>query len=140
MFERLALCVLLLVGCTSTPPSSPKAGPGADEPAIRQLLDDWHAAASRADGEGYFGVMEGEAVFLGTDPGERWTRAAFEGYCRPYFSKGVGWTYEPRERHVQVQGEVAWFDELLWNDKYGDCRGTGVLRKSGGTGGSPTTA
>ena len=26
-----------------------------------------------------------------------------------------------------MEGETAWFDEMLWNEKYGTCRGTGVL-------------
>ena len=42
-----------------------------------------------------------------------------------------------RERHVAVMArgasggagaaDVAWFDERLYNEKLGDCRGTGVL-------------
>jgi len=99
--------------------------------AIESVLDDWHRAASAADGPRYLGHLAPEAVFLGTDPGERWSRAEFEAFCEPYFSRGVGWTYEPRERHVAVAGEVAWVDERLWNESYGDCRGTAVLCRSG---------
>lgn len=34
-----------------------------------------------------------------------------------------------RERHIAIarDGNTAWFDEILWNDNYGTCRGTGVL-------------
>lgn len=107
--------------------------PDADRGVIDGLLDDWHRAASRADGPGYFGRMTDDAVYLGTDAGERWSLETFRAFCEPYFSRGIGWTYEPRARDVFVQGDVAWFDELLWNDKYGACRGTGVLRRTGGT-------
>ena len=100
--------------------------------AINEMLDDWHQAASKADGARYFGHMAEDAVFLGTDATERWTLAEFRAYCEPYFSKGVGWTYERRMRHVQVRDDVAWFDERLWNDKYGECRGTGVVRRDAG--------
>lgn len=100
--------------------------------AVAAVLDDWHLAASQADGARYFGHMAEDAVFLGTDATERWTLAAFRGFCDPYFAKGSGWTYECRERHVFVEGTLAWFDERLWNDKYGDCRGTGVLRLAAG--------
>jgi len=102
--------------------------------AIEEFLDDWHAAAGRADARAYFGALDPGAVFLGTDPSERWDKRAFEAYAEPYFSAGRGWTYRPVERHVWIvaDGTLAWFDERLWNEKYGDCRGTGVVRKQDG--------
>jgi len=121
---------LFVAACKSASASSDSAA-GAER-AITRILDDWHQAASVADGARYFGHMTEDAVFLGTDASERWTRDAFQAFCEPYFAKGTGWTYEPRERHVRVDGELAWFDERLWNEKYGECRGTGVLRKDGG--------
>ena len=105
----------------------------AEADAIKAVLDDWHAAAGAADGARYFGHMTEDSVFLGTDATERWPLADFRAFCEPYFEKGVGWTYVPKKRHVFVNGDVAWFDEQLWNDKYGDCRGTGALRRVGGT-------
>jgi hypothetical protein len=33
---------------------------------------------------------------------------------------------------VSPDGGVAWFDEALENEKYGTCRGTGVLRRIDG--------
>jgi len=114
-------------------PALPAAvDPAAERATIEALMNDWHQAASVADGARYFGHMADEAIFLGTDASERWTLSAFRAFCEPYFAKGVGWTYTPRERHVFVEGDVAWFDEKLWNDKYGECRGTGALRKLAG--------
>lgn len=110
-------------------------GPRLRPPAeveVAMVLDDWHAAAATADGPRYFGHMAEDAIFLGTDASERWTLATFRAFCEPYFSRGAGWTYECRERHVFVRGDVAWFDERLWNDKYGECRGTGALERSEG--------
>jgi ketosteroid isomerase-like protein len=137
------LAVLLSLATTGcqTPRSRTGAGPAplahassvADQAAIAAVLDDWHAAAGAADGARYFGHMTADSVFLGTDATERWPLAAFRAFCEPYFAKGVGWTYVPKERHTVVEGDVAWFDEKLWNDKYGDCRGTGALRREGGT-------
>lgn len=96
---------------------------------IAGVLDDWHDAASAADGERYFGHMTEDAVFLGTDAGERWDRDAFRAFADPYFSKGRGWTYVPIERHIMLaaDGRTAWFDERLENEKLGECRGSGVL-------------
>jgi hypothetical protein len=78
--------------------------------------------------------MTADAVFLGTDPGERWTAEQFREFVKPYFDKGRGWTYRPRDRHVMLadDGATAWFDERLDSDKYGELRGTGVLRREGG--------
>ncbi len=98
------------------------------------VLDGFHDAASKADGERYFGLMTANGVFLGTDSTERWTRDEFRAYADPYFSKGQGWTYTVEERNVGFgpSGDVAWFDERLWNDTYGDCRGTGALVRENG--------
>jgi ketosteroid isomerase-like protein len=100
--------------------------------AVTQTLDDFHHAAAVADEVRYFNHLAPDGVFLGTDPGERWTTAEFRAYAHPHFAAGKGWTYVPRVRHVTVEGDVAWFDELLDNAKYGACRGTGVLRRVGG--------
>jgi len=101
----------------------------APEEAIAAVLDAFHTAASEADGETYFGLLADEAIYIGTDAGERWSADEFRSFADPYFSTGRGWTYTATERHVDLApiGTVAWFDELLWNDSYGTCRGTGVL-------------
>jgi hypothetical protein len=66
---------------------------------------------------------------MGTDATERWSVDQFEAFAEPYFSQGRGWTYTKTERHISVstEGTTAWFDEILWNEAYGTCRGTGVL-------------
>lgn len=106
---------------------------GPDRVVIGQVLDDFHKAASDADEARYFGHIADDGVFIGTDATERWDRKTFREYAHPHFAAGKGWTYAPRDRHIDIHGDVAWFDELLDNAKYGECRGTGVLRKSGGT-------
>uniref|UniRef100_UPI002637A7C3 nuclear transport factor 2 family protein n=1 Tax=Brevundimonas sp. TaxID=1871086 RepID=UPI002637A7C3 len=56
----------------------------------------------------------------------------FRAYADPYFARGQGWTYVPRDRVVTIAPIecrcVAWFDEKLTNAAYGDLRGSGVLR------------
>lgn len=103
-----------------------------DTRAVEAVLDDWHDAAAAADFDRYFGHMTPDAVFMGTDATERWTRAEFEAYAKPHFDAGRGWSYTPIERHVVVRGDVAWFDERIRNDSLGECRGTGVLVRSNG--------
>jgi hypothetical protein len=96
---------------------------------VDRALSAFHAAAAEADGELYFSLLADDAVYIGTDATERWTADEFKAFVEPYFSQGRGWTYTATERHIVVApgGSVAWFDEMLWNETYGVCRGTGVL-------------
>ncbi len=102
------------------------------EQSIDQVLNSFHQAASQADGEAYFNLLSDDSVFLGTDATERWAKNEFKAYAMPYFNQGKGWTYHSTERHINfsADGKTAFFDELLFNDNYGQCRGSGVLWKT----------
>ncbi len=92
------------------------------------MLDDWHLAAANADFARYFGHLADDAVFLGTDATERWTKAEFEAYARPHFAKGKAWTFRATRRAVRFTGGGhAWFDEDLDTLGLGPARGSGVL-------------
>jgi len=45
------------------------------------------------------------------------------------FNQGNGWLYQVKERNISLikHSKVAFFDEILENQKYGFCRGSGVL-------------
>jgi len=96
---------------------------------VGRALDSFHDAAAVADGDRYFTLFPEDAVFLGTDATERWTGREFRAFAARYFDRDSAWTYVPLERHVVVEagGRLAWFDEVLDNAGYGECRGTGVL-------------
>lgn len=98
------------------------------------MLDDFHDAAAKADEDRYFANFHPRGLFLGTDASERWTLEEFKAFAMPYFQRETAWTYEPRQRRVDVSedGQWAWFDEALTNAKYGRCRGTGTLRRVAG--------
>ena len=106
------------------------------ETDIEAVIDRMHQAASRADGQDYFNQFTPDARFIGTDATERWSLTAFRAYAEPYFARGRGWTYVPRERTVTMAPIecrcVAWFDEILDNSSYGEVRGSGVLRLTDG--------
>ena len=99
--------------------------------SIAGILDQLHDAASKADGERYFDLFAPDAVFFGTDATERWSIEEFKAFAKPYFDAGTGWTYHVRKRNIFIDDDAntPWFDEVLHNDKYGECRGTGVLVK-----------
>jgi predicted ester cyclase len=105
-----------------------------DEQLVATTLNTLHQAAADADYEAYSSVFAADAVFLGTDATERWTRDEFMAFAKPYFDQGRGWTYVPTERYVSVaaDGATAWFDERLDNANLGDTRGSGVLIKESG--------
>ena len=100
--------------------------------AASAMLDDFHDAASKAEGERYFGHFADDAVFLGTDITERWTLDEFKAYGQARFDQGAGWTYTPQSRHLYFLDDTAWFDEILHNERFGQCRGTGALIKVDG--------
>jgi ketosteroid isomerase-like protein len=133
MLARISLLSLILMAASG---GAASVQVSAQDPkvAIARVLDDFHDAASKADGARYFALLSPDAVFLGTDAGERWTKEEFRAFAEPYFSRGKGWTYVAKERHIDLApgNAVAWFDEKLTNAKYGDCRGTGVLRQIDG--------
>ncbi len=123
--EGTLIAALVAVGLAcGQPTTAPES-----ERAVATVLDDFHDAASEGDGERYFSHFAPDAVFFGTDATERWTLSEFRAYALKRFEQGTSWTYHPRARHVflAADGDTAWFDEVLVNETYGQCRGTGVL-------------
>ena len=95
---------------------------------INHLLNDWHKAAANADLESYFSKMTDDAIYLGTDASERWTKDEFYKFCKPYFDKGKAWEFKAKNRTVYFSEnyQTAWFEETL-DTWMGECRGSGVL-------------
>jgi ketosteroid isomerase-like protein len=100
--------------------------------SIDKVLNSFHQAAANAQEKPYFDLLSQDAIFLGTDATERWTKEEFKSFVVPYFSKGQGWLYTPTQRNISLinKGQVAFFDELLSSESYGMCRGTGILIKT----------
>lgn len=95
---------------------------------INNTLDAWHKAAAEANYNNYFDALTDDAVFIGTDATENWTKPAFEAFAKPYFDKGKAWNFTALERHIYFSEDkkTAWFDELL-DTRMKICRGSGVL-------------
>ena len=92
------------------------------------FLDEWHAAAARADIASYFDKIDEAGIYIGTDATEYWTKQAFYDWSKPYFDKGKAWTFKALERNIYLSddGTTAWFDEKL-QASYGMLRGSGIL-------------
>ena len=127
------MTALLLLSLLSASPAHPPAAAPKGEAAVAQVLDAWHAAAAAADEERYFSFFTPDAVFLGTDATERWTRDQFKAWAHPFFARKKAWSFKAVQRHVSFSkdGQVAWFDEALDTPNMGPARGSGVLVRSG---------
>jgi hypothetical protein len=103
---------------------------------VDALLDSFHTAAAKADLVAYFGCMDKRGRFLGTDATENWTAGDFYDFTKPYFASGKGWTYVPVAGSRKVTyypgpsieaAQFCTFDEILHNESFGTCRGSGTL-------------
>lgn len=127
---KLSICRLATLMLWAALLLSPLAKADTAEDEIHALLDGLHRDAAQANFESYFHRYTADSIFLGTDKTERWSISDFKDYARPHFQAGRGWTYQPRERFIMGNGELRGFDEVLWSENYGHCRGTGVVIKT----------
>jgi ketosteroid isomerase-like protein len=108
------------------------AKPQVAEAEVARVIDDWHLAASQSDEERYFSFMAVNAVFIGIEETERWTRDTLRVALRPDFQSRQMWAFKSSDRRISISanGDAAWFDELLdWRGQ--QFRGVGVLIKVG---------
>ena len=127
MIHFKMLILSLLMACT-LPATAANADTAKHSSAVAKTLDTLHAAAAAANWETYFNQYTADAIFIGTDAGERWDMPTFKSFA----SNTKGWDYKLQNRHIILgqHGNTAWFDEITHNAKYGTSRGTGVLIRS----------
>lgn len=103
-----------------------------DSETINLLMNQWHEDAANSNLEAYIGLMDENAIYIGTDASEIWTTSDFYAFCKPYFDKNTTWNFTTLKRDVNIdsQGHTAWFNEVL-NTQMGICRGSGTLLKKG---------
>ncbi|MDQ3018074.1 MAG: nuclear transport factor 2 family protein [Bacteroidota bacterium] len=97
---------------------------------LDSLMNDWHHAAAVADEDKFFGAMTPEALYIGTDPTERWHRDELREWAKKFFDRDAAWDFTPLSRSFEIDdsGKTAWMDELL-DTWMGTCRSTGILKK-----------
>ncbi|MCK5169076.1 MAG: nuclear transport factor 2 family protein, partial [Bacteroidales bacterium] len=54
---------------------------------LNTFMDNWHHAAAIADEDVFFGSLDSNAVYLGTDPKERWLKHEFMEWGMKYFER-----------------------------------------------------
>lgn len=110
-----------------------KKSADVEKEKITKMLDNWHAAAAKADYKNYFDQLTENSIFIGTDATENWNKKEFEAFSKPYFDRGTAWNFKALERNIYLSDDkkIAWFDELL-DTQMKICRGSGVLVKVNG--------
>ncbi len=133
MRRLLCLLALFLVPLFLCAQGMKKADLKQAVDAVGAVVDDWHLAAAEGDEARYFGHLSADAVFVGLDETQRWSKNAFREWTSAAFKQKQMWTFRSSERHVSLSpaGDVAWFEELLDTPGMGVARGTGVLVKQG---------
>ncbi len=96
---------------------------------ISAMLDSFNVAAAHADYDRYFNFFTPDAVFLGTDATEHWSKDSFMVWSKPYFDRKKAWHFTALERMIYLgkYPDIAWFDELLDTGKGRIDRGSGVV-------------
>ena len=104
-----------------------------DKQEINVMLNEWHAAAAKAEFDNYFSFFTEDAVFMGTDATENWNKKDFMVWSKRFFDRGRAWSFTSLERNIYFDktGKTAWFDELL-DTQMKICRGSGVVTNVNG--------
>jgi hypothetical protein len=122
--------IVLFFSCKVIPTNISKEQQKSIKSDINLVVNNWHKAATEANFDNYFDLMDNVSVFIGTDASENWSKEQFTAFSKPYFDKGKAWDFKTIERNIYTNktGDFVWFDELL-NTWMGTCRGSGVLEK-----------
>ncbi len=104
-----------------------------EQMVIDSLINAWHHAAAIADQNAFFGCMATDAIYIGTDATERWTKDELQEWSKDYFETKSAWDFKPLSRNITIgpSEQIAWFDELL-DTWMGTCRSSGILYKYDG--------
>ena len=100
---------------------------------INDFMNQWHKDAANADTV-FFDKMAENAVYIGTDKNELWTRTEFKKWAKPFFERKSAWDFKPTQRNIYFSDDknYAWFDELL-DTWMGVCRSSGVVKRKNNT-------
>ncbi len=134
MNKLLIFSFLLFLSCNLAIQEKENYDVSEIKKAVDTTLNQWHKAAAEADFDTYFGLMDEQAVFVGTDSSEVWRKKEFMAFSKPYFDKGKAWNFQKINRNIYTDNNfphVVWFDETLqtW---MGICRGSGVMTQNNG--------
>lgn len=127
--RRALLAFGLVLAVFSSPAftADPKA---TDTQQVNAFIDEWHDDAAHARSR-FFDKMAPDAVYIGTDKTERWTRDELKAWSKKYFERPSAWAFTPIKRHVAFSADrqFIWFDEQL-DTQMGVCQASGVVQRT----------
>jgi len=129
LYQKHILSFILLLSFVACKDKNSDLNRNIDvEKRVDQLLNQWHIDVATFDYDAYFDKMSTDAIFVGTDASEVWTKQEFQDFSKPYFDKKQTWDFKPLTRNIYFQKNknMAWFDEVL-DTWMGVCRGSGVV-------------
>ncbi len=133
IFSAFLFLLLLNINLSITTVAEAQAVKEADEAkaSIEKLLVRYRRAAAEANAEEFFGCLDPDGIFFGTDETERFTLSTLKSTFGPYFEKGIGWKREVLERQVYVgpNNQMGWFEEKSKREGM-PMRTTGVVRNT----------
>jgi hypothetical protein len=99
--------------------------------SLIKFIDKWHKNASESNGDQYFDAIADDGVYIGTAPGEFWTKEEFKNWVLTYLGDAKMWHFETIDRHIYFNNDedLAWFNENL-ETSMGICHATGVANFS----------
>jgi len=134
LFVFLVTAIVLIGGSQSsvTKTSAQSDNAAQAKASIDQMLTRFRNAAENADGKEYFGCLDKDGIFLGTDEKERFTLETLKATFGPNFEKGMGWKRDIKQRYIFVgpNNQIGWFEEHAQRENLGAMRTTGVVRKT----------
>ncbi len=127
---KLSIIIITLVSIFSfciTSCSEQKKTKKTIENEINSIVDDWHLRAANADSL-FFNYLAPDAIYIGTDASERWTKDEFKTFAMPFFKRGKAWDFKPIKRNLYFteSPNIVYFDETL-DSWMGVCRSSGVV-------------
>lgn len=133
LFQKQILSLILLLSFVACKDKNSQFIANIDvEENVNQMLNQWHKDVAEFNYDAYFDKMSNDAIFVGTDASEVWSKQEFQHFSKPYFDKKQTWDFKPLIRNVYFHKDrkTAWFDEIL-DTWMGTCRGSGVVMFDG---------
>lgn len=125
----ILIVMAVVAGCSNS------ADQTESKAQVAAALDALHRAESEADLDHFLAAFAGDAIFLGTDASEAWTKADLRRDLGQRFGSDGGWTFEVEDRVIGISddGDSAWFKEIVhYIEGDYELRPTGTMVRRGG--------
>jgi hypothetical protein len=126
--KRLILAICMFAASLGA--SAQQADPALTG-AVGKFMDGWYDDAAHSR-QAHFDKLAADAVVVGTDEHERWSKGEFKAAVKKRFESKSAFNFKPLQRHVYASkdGSLVWLDEVIDTREFGLCKSSAVLRKT----------